>query len=270
MRACLLALMAIALFGMSAMSQPPSPDAAKIARLITALESGRFVERERATRDLIVLEAVAIEPLRQALGSSRSLEFRRRAEAILETLAIYEAGGEIVNGLKVRLSADRAKAGDSLKLTTTFCNMTDKPLNVMVGYTTCGNYFECGAALRRVDLASGKPVEVEAKCQVGFCGTGAGPMYVTIAAKSVVRFETLVMAAQNQDGKKIYTLGSEKYFNFEPLPGEHNVRMTLSVGATENTARSTGKGAGIRPADENAPFWSGTIRSNDVAVRFHK
>jgi len=130
------------------------------------------------------------------LATGQSLEVKCRARAILDKLAIYEPGGDVVNGLKVRLTADRVilKPGEAVKLTTTLCNMTDKPLNVYVGYTHCGNYIECGSALRQAVPAPGKPAsEIEPKCTVGFCGTGTGPIYVTIAPKSAFTYETPAM-----------------------------------------------------------------------------
>jgi len=46
--------------------------------------------------------------------------------------------------------------------------------------------------------------------------------------------------------------------------------MTLSASKEDNQprpARPGLKGEGIRPADEDAPFWIGTIRSNDVQLK---
>ena len=279
MRANLTAmLLIVALSASSALAQKPQPApkmvAARIARLIDALDSAKYGERERATRDLLAVEGAAIEPIREALGKGRSVEFTRRANAILDALAIYELGGEVVNGLKVRLTADRAtiKVGETVKWTTILCNMTDKPLNVMVGYTTCGNYFECGSALRRTNSVPGKPADdVEPKCQVEFCGTGAGPIYLTLAPKHIFKYETRAVLAQNADGKTVYLLGNDKYFTIDGTHGTDSIRMILTMapgGHSPRPARPNAKGAGIRPADENAPFWTGAVRSNDVPIKF--
>ena len=265
--------LAVALLAAPAISQPaaaPKADAARIARLIAALDSANFAERERATRELLALEGASLEPLRTALAAGPSAEFARRARAILDSLAIYEPGGEIVNGLKIRLTADRAvvKAGETIKLTTTLCNMTDKPLNVMVGYTPCGNYFECGFGLRRVHSAPGKPVtEFEPKCTTGFCGTGAGPIYVTLAPKRGLTYETPVTVTP----QGVYVLGNHKYFSMEGTRSADAVRMVLTVAPGANQPRPVRpglKGEGIRPTDEDAPFWTGAIRSNDLQLKF--
>ena len=273
MRAYLAAtLFAIGILAAPAMPQQPRPvpkaNAAHIVRLIDALDSATFADRERANRELLALEGAALEPLRNALGKGRSVEFTRRANGILDALAIHEPGGDVVNGLKVRLTADRTtlKAGESIKLITTLCNMTDKPLNVMVGYTFCGNYFECGYALRRAQFVQGKPTpDVVPNCQAGFCGTGAGPMYVTLPAKSTVKFETPAALAPQQ---AVYTLGMHKYFTIEGTRTIDDLRMVLDVAGNQpRPARPGMKGEGVRPTDEDAPFWTGTIRSNDLRLK---
>src|SRR5262245_29526492 len=133
--------------------------AKEIARLIDDLDANDFGTRERATKELLALEGQALEPLKKALAGNRSPEFTARARNILRSLAIHEPGGEAVNGLKIRLTADResAKPGDPVKLVMSLCNMTDREMNVHVGYSTCGNYFACGATLRRVDGQEKEP-----------------------------------------------------------------------------------------------------------------
>ncbi|HZZ81732.1 MAG TPA: hypothetical protein VFE62_24740 [Gemmataceae bacterium] len=255
-----------------ALAQSPAPkaDAARIAKLIASLDSAKYAERERATAELLTLEGAVLEPLHKAVASAPTVEFARRAQTILDALAIHEPGGDIVNGLKLRLTVEHAsiKLGSTFKLTTHLCNMTAKPLNVRVGYTTCGNYFECGTSLRRLDPASPNG-EAQPKLNIGgFCGTGEGPIFVTIPARSMLRFDT-VTAAQKAGGRAIFTLGTAKYFNLEGS-GADRVRMFLAVTPGENTprpARPGLKGTGIRPANEDGPYWSGTIRSNEVQIK---
>ncbi len=275
MRGCLaFTFVALGLFAAPGLTRQspaaPRADAARIARLVEALDTAEFAERERAGRELLALEGAAVEPLRKALALKRGLEFTRRAQALLEALAIHEPGGEVVKGLKLRLSADRTtvKPGESVTLTTTLCNMTDRPLNVRVGHTTCGNYLECGSALRRAQPVPGKPAaELEPKCKVGFCGTGAGPIYVTVPAKRALRFQTQATRLPDQAA---YKLGKAGFFYLEQKGGPDVLRVMLSVGPGDNLprpARPGLKGSGIRPTDEGAPFWAGTIRSNDVRLQ---
>jgi WD40 repeat protein len=58
----------------------------QVAQLIAALDSEKFAERERATRELETLEDAAAAELRQTLTRKPSLEVRRRVEALLERL----------------------------------------------------------------------------------------------------------------------------------------------------------------------------------------
>jgi hypothetical protein len=251
----------------------PKPDPARIANLIKTLDSPRFIERDRATRELVALEEAALEPLHKSLTRGRSVEFVRRAQSILQALEIYEPGGEMVNGLKVRLTADHAtvKSGETVTITTTLCNMTSKPMNVRVGYTTCGNYFECGAILHRTAPNPSKGLaEIAANCQVGFCGTGTGPIFVTLPPKSATKYETPATPIQQPGGKTVYALGVCKYFHMESTTGSDEMRMVLSVEPAENTPRPVRpdmKGVGIRPTDEDAPFWHGAVRSNHLKFK---
>ncbi len=266
-------LTALTLLVAPAMGQQPNPapkaDPARIAGLIESLDSPVYVERERATRELIALQEAALEPLHKVQTAGRNLELVCRVRKILDDLAIYEPGGEIVSGLKLRLTADRdrVKPGDPVTLTTTLCNMTGKPLNVLLGHTTCGNYLECGAALRRAQAVPGRPTaEFEPKCQVGFCGTGAGPIYLTVPAKSVARF---TMQATLDPQRTGYALGKDKYFVLDSTRGADALVIVLSVapGHPPRPANPGQKGAGIRPTDEDAPFWSGIVRSNEVRLQ---
>jgi hypothetical protein len=252
---------------------PAEPADARIARLIADLDSKRFAVRERATRELMALKAEAIEPLEKALGQASSVEVLRRIRAILETLAIYQPGGDVVDGLKLRLTADRAavKMGETVNLRTVLCNMTEKPLNVYIGYTYCGTYFECGSALHRAaPVVKGKLLsDTPARCEVGFCGTGAGPIYVTVQPKSLVGFHTPATLME-KNGKKGYALGKGRFFFLDSAGGDEAVRMVLTVTPGDNVrrpARPGLKGSGIRPAKEDALFWTGTLRSNDVRIK---
>jgi HEAT repeat protein len=62
------------------------PEPGRVARLLAALDSEKFAERERATRELETLEETAAVELRQTLARKPSLEIRRRVEALLERL----------------------------------------------------------------------------------------------------------------------------------------------------------------------------------------
>lgn len=64
----------------------PKVEPEKIARLINALDSSRFVERDKATIELEKLGEAVIADLRHALAKPGSLESRRRIEELLVKL----------------------------------------------------------------------------------------------------------------------------------------------------------------------------------------
>ncbi|HEY7423627.1 MAG TPA: PQQ-binding-like beta-propeller repeat protein [Gemmataceae bacterium] len=71
------------------------PKPGQVARLLTALDSEKFAERERATRELEMLEETAAAELRQTLTRKPSLEVRRRVEVLLERLNNLPAGEQL-------------------------------------------------------------------------------------------------------------------------------------------------------------------------------
>jgi hypothetical protein len=259
-----------------AAAQPPAqrvgPAAPDVRKLLDDLDSPRFAVRERATKALLRLREKALAPLKNALAAPRSAEFARRAQAILRQLAIYEPGGEISNGLKLCLTADRdsVKVGESLKLTTTLCNMTEKPLTVRVGYSYCGNYFERGSTLRLVQ-PDPKGKELLPQWQVGFCGTGAYPLYVTVPPRSVLAYTT-AGAVLRKDNKTYLGTGAGGGHHFllleTPADKLDTLRMALEVTPEENRGLGHYRKSNLPvPAVTPEACWNGKARSNDVRVR---
>jgi hypothetical protein len=253
-------------------AQPPAPadpaPQARIAKLLADLDSPKFPLRERATRELLALEQAAFEPLKKAMAAPPSAEFEHRARAILQTLVIYEPGGEVVNGLKLRLTADRTmvKIGERVMLTTMLANMTDRPMNIQYGYSTCGNYFACGSTLRQPLRLFGAEWEASPQWKVGFCGTGAGPLFVTVAPRSMFVYQTPAAALIQKDGKTVLALGQSGYMALDTWGGTHRLRMELTLTPEHARDRGFRNGSGIRPANEQAPFWSGIVRSNEIML----
>ena len=267
---CLTVLAAGLLAAVPLTAEPPAREAnpdARTAQLIRDLDSPRFAVRERAARELKALEAKALLALKEALRAPPSAEFEQRARALVRELAIHEPGGPVVNGLKVRLLVDRdtLRTGQTVKLTTILGNMTDGPLNVCVGFTTCGNYFTAGSTVRDV-VPSGKTAkEVAPRWLVGFCGTGAGPMFLTLPPKGTQTYETPVTVMQ-KDGKTYLALGANRFTALDTAGRVHTLRMVLEVTPAHNRDVGFGKGSGVRPTNEQAPYWSGSVRSNDITL----
>jgi RNA polymerase sigma factor (sigma-70 family) len=77
-----------------------APDAARLARLIAALDDKDFATRKQATAELEGLGELAEGALRRLVEGGPSAEARRRAEGLLEKLAGGPASGELLRRLR--------------------------------------------------------------------------------------------------------------------------------------------------------------------------
>jgi hypothetical protein len=71
------------------------PEAGRVARLIAALDSEKFAERERAGYELAMLEEAAAADLRETLARKPSLEVRKRVETLLKRLEHLPTGAQL-------------------------------------------------------------------------------------------------------------------------------------------------------------------------------
>jgi hypothetical protein len=75
-------------------------DPKRLERLLAALDSDKFADRERATRELKALAEHAVPALRAALAGQPSLESRRRLEALLHQLDSASLSAETVRQIR--------------------------------------------------------------------------------------------------------------------------------------------------------------------------
>jgi hypothetical protein len=251
--------------------QPPAETGRRTAtpqqidKWIGDLDHDKFALREEAQRELLRLEARALAPLRLALKKPHSLEFRCRAEKLLTQLAIFAPGGEVVGGLKLclALDRDRARRGDTIVFTTTLVNMTDKPMNLEVGYSTCGNYFECGAVLK---LRSADDKDQDVKWVVGFCGTGATALLRTLPAKSIVQFQ--LPAKLLKKDQWLLSLGRSEYtLHCLNEKGMNTFRVVYQQQGGPPQRPLGSKVTPDLPALPDAAYWGGTVQSNEVTLK---
>ncbi|MGE3806271.1 MAG: WD40 repeat domain-containing protein, partial [Gemmataceae bacterium] len=71
--------------------QPARLDQARIAKLVAALDSAEFLEREEASQELAKLGALAVPELQKVLAGQPSAELRARAKTLLEKAPLYVA-----------------------------------------------------------------------------------------------------------------------------------------------------------------------------------
>jgi WD40 repeat protein len=76
------------------------PDAARVARLIAALDDEQFAVREKAVQELAGLAELVEAPLRKALAAQPSPERRRRIERLLEDLAAPRSAPEVLRSVR--------------------------------------------------------------------------------------------------------------------------------------------------------------------------
>jgi hypothetical protein len=225
---------------------PPQPD---VYALINLLDSDDSADRERASEELARIGQGAVKALQRAAKNHRSPEVRARAAAILDAL---DGGGPVVNGLKLYLSADRKtlRPGDRVVLTARIVNRTAADINLYVGYSTGGPDFESGSALQASLGGAGR-------WTAGFCGTGAGPIFATVPAGGEIRYEA--PATFGVDEGKPY-LAFRWYRIDLARAGDLELRLEHAVDHRRNSDQ--GHRGFRRGPDNDAPFWTGEIKSN--------
>lgn len=159
--------------------------------LVAQLDADEDFLRDAATRELVELaverEGAVTARLRQA-AKSGSAQVRRHVEQVLKQ-ADAEAPG---HGLVVRLSTDKSSVapGETVTLTTTITNTRFAPQRLYVGYSTGGVYFVSGAAFLMRQQDQSPQQRKQGSWCVGFCGTGAHPLFETIPARGKITYRT--------------------------------------------------------------------------------
>ena len=92
------------------------PTAADIKGWISGLEEGSYAEREKATKELKKLGAVAHAALREALAGKPSLEMRRRAENILANPPALDKDPDRVRARRAVVVLEHIGTPDALHL----------------------------------------------------------------------------------------------------------------------------------------------------------
>jgi hypothetical protein len=125
-------------------------------------------------------------------------------------------------------------------------------------------YFESGSAFR---VFGGHATSASApRWQVGFCGTGAGPLYAAIPPYGSLTFETVAVLEQGLKGTR-YVFGKNKYLSFEAPEGAlHTFRVAHAVEPAGAIPGERARTVGKTPLDPRVPSWSGSVVSNDVEV----
>lgn len=274
----------------SAQEAPAREQPGDLDQLVARLDSADFDTREGAYKKLVELGRAAVPAVRKALQTKQvSPELESKAKLFL---SLFDGGGEPVQGLKATLTTDKEtlKLGDTFTLTTVLANLNDKPMKVYIGYSTSGVDVESGAAMHRLEVVrEGEQEKLKAeavKWQVGFCGTGAGPLFVVIPAKSIKTYTCEAIFArqplqnnaqavrQDIPDNPSITLGKQRYcFLPVTLNTEHRFCVILSATAEYYQARGFARDVAPEKDQQSVPApveWVGAMRSNEVKLTFSK
>ena len=256
---CALLVIGVILAAVSSGAARPDPPATQpaldVPALIKQLDSDNVQRRDSAQKALLRAGPDDLKTIKAALAGKPSPEVAQRLRMVLELL---DGGGQAVHGLKLNLESDRtaAKLDDTVALTVTLCNVTDKPIRVFVGDGGMNNtnIFACGGALRRVRGEGEKPA-AGSLVKGNTIDFSSAPMaraaqVVTIEPLTVQKYECDLTLAQDA-GKVFWRSRSHQVATMLPLAGDGKcrLRMLLEVGAGD---------------DEHE--WKGEVSSNDVVI----
>lgn len=222
-------------------------------------------DADDAMISLIRGDRASVPLLLAVLAAEPSAEASRRAQ---QALRICEIDAPIEKGLKVGLAADveKVKSGESIRLTTTLCNVSDQPIALYLGMSYSGNVLENGLSLARQDATNEKGETSWTQARfgaIGFCGTGAQPIIVKIEPWTTREFSTqLELRSERKPGDMCNHDGPHLAADFVYLPLDPNqsvVRLQTRLEVELAEAQTPGR----RPEKSN---WSGPLRSNGIEV----
>jgi hypothetical protein len=239
------------------------PDDSEVKRLIAELDHEDFERRERADEALLAKGEAARAQLVKALAGQPSAESRLRADRILQQLDSQRLAG----ALKLELKTDRVKlkVGDEIKLKSTIHNTTDEDVNLYVGRNPVGVGFECGSVLTRLS-DDGNAEGAASFSPTYLCGHRMGPVFMTLAPRSKLEYTMPAKLERRKNEMLQLNLGANRYFQLDaPDQGKQRLRLVHTV-SDHNNLETGFNGGGRRPTNEQARFWTGVLRSNDIEI----
>jgi hypothetical protein len=134
-----------------------APDAARVARLIAALDDEQFAVRQKAADELAELAELVAAPLRKALAARPSAESRRRIARLLDDLAAPLAAAESLRAVRAVEVLERLGTPAARELLK----------KLAAGAPAAGLTQESQAALRRLGRHTDTPSAPDSRRQPG-------------------------------------------------------------------------------------------------------
>lgn len=260
----------------------PSPDRAAAAGDTSPLQyavrdlgAAEPAVRDRAEAKIVAWGPDVLRSLRTHLEYARDPEVAMRLERAIRTIRVRALpAGKVVNGVRYALTVSQPEVDDDrtpplltlerpVTVTTHILNTTDEDLTVRVGYSTGGNYFESGSALRLIRQRDGETTVSRPIARMGWCGTGAHPINAILPAGRFVAYQTELQLVRNESGEEDSFFIRSGLYQF-PIRGEQRVEVLAALSVSEADAESKGwRGAAVV---SNGNFWHGEIQSNAVEI----
>lgn len=178
--------------------------------------------------------------------------------------------------LDVQIKADKEviKPGETITLTSTITNRSQKPLNVPLGYSHAGVNYKNGSFYQM--MAGEKKEVIKPQWRVGFCGTGSYPLYVAIQPGKSLSYTCTVQLKQDKEGWYLNLGSTTNDWIIARIPkGEKKVllrteqiakplkqALTIPTFAPKQFNPTTGWAP-----DLLAPVWHGTLQSNTISIQ---
>lgn len=273
-----LAVLAVCLFAFPAIADEPLPqgpegDVIKAANTLQLSKDPAELDRAELT--------LKLHADRAAHRLDSIAKFRPAVKDRVERIRQFVGGGEVVDGLRVRLSLDKQaiRPGDTVHITTTLMNLTDKPMQLEVGYTTSGNYFEAGSAFVNsfTTGSTGQAAPLKpASMLIGVCGTGAHAIVKTIEPMATLSYTAPLTYGMTKlppqrpvkPGEQPAQVKALKFAKnmFQFFPVETNGTVSFTVQRTNRDIRPKPqpKPAKIQPKPGNGP--EGIVRIQPAPV----
>jgi hypothetical protein len=250
---------------------------ARITACIARLTGSDSAVSKRTEEELGAIGGPALGLLEEALEASTDTQHKQQLREALNRLAIHRPGGPVVDGFKIALRADKDKIRpfEPVKLTTTFANMTERPMVVFSAWThgtaqavrVWGLWPAISAAR---DFRETPPQEAPGCCQY-VCGSWNGilvnsclyQVFEVIPPRRAVEFVSVVhhRTKERLSDQGIPQQKEPSWFE-APIPGTCRLRVIHELGPKYSDPTNSGR----PPLPADARVWIGTAHSNEVAI----